>query len=106
MTEIIDLMAEFNFTTAPRIVESCGKSLRRVREGCNRYVALAGAETRKDGMKKARKKKFDRGTEARRAARNSGAAPAVTRVIEDKRKRPPKHRKKAELERDAMNGGI
>jgi hypothetical protein len=84
-----------------------------VREGCNHYVALAGAATRKDGVKKARKnvkkarkKKFDRGTEARRAARNSGVAPAVTRVIEDKRKRPPKHRKKAELERDAMNGGI
>jgi hypothetical protein len=45
-------------------------------------------------MKKARKKEFDRGTEARRAARNSGVAPANTRVIEDKRKRPPKHKKK------------
>jgi len=43
-------------------------------------------------MKKKRKKKFDRATEARRAARNSGVAPANTRVIEDKRKRPPKHK--------------
>jgi hypothetical protein len=51
-------------------------------------------------MKK-RKKVLDKGTEARRAARNSGIAPAVTRVIPDKRKRPPKHKKElieAELE--------
>jgi hypothetical protein len=44
-------------------------------------------------MKK-RKKVLDKGTEARRAARNSGIAPAVTRVIPDKRKRPPKHKKR------------
>ncbi len=44
-------------------------------------------------MKK-RKKVLDKGTEARRAARNSGIAPAVTRIIPDKRKRPPKHWKK------------
>lgn len=43
-------------------------------------------------MKKKRKKKFDRATEARRAARKSGVAPANTRVIEDKRKHPPKHK--------------
>ncbi|MDQ1409590.1 MAG: hypothetical protein QOJ41_1325 [Acidobacteriaceae bacterium] len=40
------------------------------------------------------KKKFNKGTEARRLARKSGIAPAHTRVIEDKRKRPPKHKKK------------
>ncbi len=45
-------------------------------------------------MRKARKKKFDKGKEARRAARQSGVAPSGTKVIEDKRKRPPKHRKK------------
>lgn len=44
-------------------------------------------------MKK-RKKVLDKGTEARRAARNSGIAPAVTRVIPDKRKRQPKHKKR------------
>jgi hypothetical protein len=44
-------------------------------------------------MKK-RKKVLDKGTEARRAARNSGLAPAVTRVIPDKRERRPKHKKK------------
>jgi len=44
---------------------------------------------------KRRKKVLDKGTEARRAARNSGIAPAVTRVIPDKRKRPSKHKKKA-----------
>jgi hypothetical protein len=40
-----------------------------------------------------KKKVLDRGKEARRAARQSGIAPAVTRVIADKRKRPPKHKK-------------
>jgi hypothetical protein len=40
-----------------------------------------------------KKKVLDRGKEARRAARQSGIAPAVTRVIADKRKRAPKHRK-------------
>jgi hypothetical protein len=44
-------------------------------------------------MKKRRKKEIDKGKEARRAARNSGIAPAVTRVIPDKRKRAPKHKK-------------
>jgi hypothetical protein len=42
---------------------------------------------------KRRKKVLDKGTEARRAARNSGIAPAVTRVIPDKRKQPAKHKK-------------
>jgi hypothetical protein len=45
-------------------------------------------------MRKAGKKKFEKGTEARRVARKSGIVPASTRVIEDKRKRPPKHKKK------------
>ncbi|HEU0038953.1 MAG TPA: hypothetical protein VFR76_06745 [Verrucomicrobiae bacterium] len=43
-------------------------------------------------MKK-RKQILDKGTEARRVARKSGIAPAATRVIPDKRKRPPKHKK-------------
>jgi len=45
-------------------------------------------------MKKRKKKVLDAGKEARRAARNSGLAPAATRVVEDKRKRPVKHKKK------------
>jgi len=45
-------------------------------------------------MRKVGKKKFEKATEARRAARKSGIVPANTRVIEDKRKRPPKHKKK------------
>jgi hypothetical protein len=45
-------------------------------------------------MKK-RKKILDKATEARRAARNSGIAPAVTRVIPDKRKRSAKHKKQS-----------
>jgi hypothetical protein len=41
---------------------------------------------------KRRKKKLDKGTEARRLARKIGLAPGTTRVIEDKRKKPPKHK--------------
>ena len=44
-------------------------------------------------MKKRKKKKFEMGNEARRRARASGLAPAATRVIPDKRKRPAKHKK-------------
>jgi len=44
-------------------------------------------------MKRKRKKILNKGTEARRVARKSGLAPAVTRIIPDKRKRPPKHKK-------------
>jgi len=44
-------------------------------------------------VKKAKKKRFDVGKEARRRARASGLAPASTRVIPDKRKRPPRHKK-------------
>jgi len=52
-------------------------------------------------MKKRKKKVIDAGKEARRVARKSGIAPSVTRVIPDKRKRPPKHKTewlKVELE--------
>jgi hypothetical protein len=41
---------------------------------------------------KRRKKKLDKATEARRVARKSGLVPGATRVIPDKRKRPPKHK--------------
>jgi len=44
-------------------------------------------------MKRRNKKTIDVGKEARRVARKSGIAPAVTRVIPDKRKRPEKHKK-------------
>jgi hypothetical protein len=44
-------------------------------------------------MKRRKKKIIDVGKEARRVARKSGIAPAVTRVIPDKRKRPAKHKK-------------
>jgi hypothetical protein len=45
-------------------------------------------------MKKRQKKVLDVGQIARRRARESGVAAAVTRVIADKRKRPPKHKGK------------
>jgi hypothetical protein len=41
---------------------------------------------------KSRRKKLDKGVEARRVARKSGLAPAATRVIPDKRKKTPKHK--------------
>jgi hypothetical protein len=50
-------------------------------------------------MKKRKKKVLDVGQVARRKARESGLAPAVTRVIVDKRKRPAKHKKRS-LEED------
>jgi hypothetical protein len=40
-----------------------------------------------------RKKKLDKGTEARRLARKSGIAPATTRIVPDKRNNPAKHKK-------------
>lgn len=43
-------------------------------------------------MKK-RKRKLDKSKEARRRAHLAGTAPAVTRVIADKRKKPEKHKK-------------
>ena len=43
---------------------------------------------------KRRDGKLDRGKEARRRARVSGVKPGATRIIEDKRKRPAKHKKR------------
>jgi hypothetical protein len=43
-------------------------------------------------MARSRKKKLDKGTEARRRARKAGILPANTRVIPDKRKKPVKHK--------------
>jgi len=46
-------------------------------------------------------KKLEKGKEARRRARLAGAAPAGTRVIEDQRKKPEKHKTKwLEADRD------
>lgn len=44
-------------------------------------------------MARLRKKKLDKGTEARRLARKSGMAPATTRIVPDRRNQPPKHKK-------------
>ena len=41
-----------------------------------------------------KKKKLDKGKEARRLARKAAAVPAGTRVIVDKRKKAEKHRGK------------
>lgn len=45
-------------------------------------------------MKRRKKRTIDVGKEARRVARKSGLAAAVTRVIPDKRKKPEKHKKR------------
>jgi len=45
-------------------------------------------------MKRRKKRRIDIGKEARRVARKSGLAPAVTRVIPDKREKPAKHKKR------------
>jgi hypothetical protein len=45
-------------------------------------------------VKKRKKRVLDVGQVARKRARESGIAPAGTRVIADKRKRPPKHKGK------------
>jgi hypothetical protein len=39
------------------------------------------------------KKRIDKSTEARRRAREAGLVPSTTRVIGDKRLRPPKHKR-------------
>jgi hypothetical protein len=41
-----------------------------------------------------KKKQLDKGKEARRLARKAAARPASTKVVEDKRMRPEKHKKK------------
>jgi hypothetical protein len=43
-------------------------------------------------MGRPRKKKLDKGTEARRLARKAISVPASTRVIPDKRMKPAKHK--------------
>jgi len=45
-------------------------------------------------------KKFDAGTEARRRARKAALAPGGVQVIPDKRKKPAKHKRKWEEERE------
>jgi hypothetical protein len=49
---------------------------------------------------KRRTKKLDKATEVRRMARKFGLAPAATRVIADKRKKPLKHKADLLLERN------
>jgi hypothetical protein len=43
-------------------------------------------------MKRRKKQRLEKGTEARRRARKSGLVPAVTKVIPDKQKKPQKHK--------------
>jgi hypothetical protein len=48
-----------------------------------------------------KKKKLNVATEARRRARKSAVAPGTERVIEDKRRKPPKH-KRSWIEQEAV----
>ncbi|HEU5409506.1 MAG TPA: hypothetical protein VFU57_00675 [Candidatus Acidoferrales bacterium] len=43
--------------------------------------------------RKRKKQKFEKGTEARRIAREHAGTPPAERVIPDRRKKPPKHKK-------------
>jgi len=43
--------------------------------------------------RKRKKPKFEKGTEARRIARESAGPPPAARVIPDRRRKPPKHKK-------------
>jgi len=52
---------------------------------------------------KRRSKKLDKRTEARRLARKSGLVPAATRVMEDKRRKPPKHKRGLQNENDGIS---
>ena len=75
------------------------KSDRHVRAGQLSDVSLVPiAVGCKDGggMNGMRKKenRLDKGKEARRLARSAAAAPAATKVVRDKRKKPEKHKKK------------
>lgn len=49
--------------------------------------------------RKRKKPKFEKGTEARRIAREHVGAPPAEKIIPDRRKKPPKH-KKALLEEE------
>jgi hypothetical protein len=40
-----------------------------------------------------KKKRFDKGAEARRLARKVVPKPSTTKVVEDKRRKPEKHKK-------------
>ena len=51
---------------------------------------------------KRRKKGLEKGIEARRRARKSGLAPAVTRVDVDKRRKPEKHKKNLLRQNDEL----
>jgi len=44
-------------------------------------------------MSRAKKRKLDKGVEARRRARKAGLVPATTRVVPDKRKKAEKHKR-------------
>ena len=44
-------------------------------------------------MSRAKKRKLDKGVEARRRARKAGLVPATTRVVPDKRNKAEKHKR-------------
>jgi hypothetical protein len=49
-------------------------------------------------MSRAKKRKLDKGVEARRRARKAGLLPATTRVVPDKRKKAEKHKRNLLIE--------
>ncbi|MGB2628580.1 MAG: hypothetical protein WAK20_17475 [Candidatus Acidiferrum sp.] len=51
-------------------------------------------------MPRVRKKRLDKGREARRLARKIAPTPGSTRVVPDKRKKPEKHKKRLSAEEE------
>ncbi|MFZ0639897.1 MAG: hypothetical protein WA020_12320 [Candidatus Acidiferrales bacterium] len=51
--------------------------------------------------RKRKKPKFEKGTEARRSARENVGTPPAARVIPDQRRKPPKHKKRL-IEDDSL----
>jgi len=52
--------------------------------------------------RKRKKQKFEKGTEARRIAREQAGTPPAARVIPDRRRKPPKHKKAVLDEQDFL----
>ncbi|HKV27335.1 MAG TPA: hypothetical protein VJN90_03540 [Candidatus Acidoferrales bacterium] len=45
-------------------------------------------------VRRKKKRKFEKGAEARRLARENAGTPPAVRIIPDRRTKPPKHRKR------------
>ena len=70
-----------------------GAGARETQGCCTAQTVPADFRQTGTSMRRRHKKTLEAGREARRLARKAAAKPAATKVIEDKRKRPAKHKK-------------